>query len=147
MGEHYSPSCDGVFKGRATAYACLTLLILAHAINCRALSEPGWTRKNLATLKYNKTLWLSVVVGTILVFPIIYIPGLNHNVFKHSSLSYEWGYVIAAVTIFIGFAEGYKFIKRRLMKPLCLQTDAAKEMERMRTFASHGDSVIEFKKM
>ncbi|KAK3814942.1 MAG: potassium/sodium efflux P-type ATPase [Benniella sp.] len=142
---HYSPSCDGVFRGRATAYACLTLLILAHVINCRALREPGWTRKNLATLKYNKMLWLSVVVGTILVFPIIYIPGLNQNVFKHSSLRYEWGYVIAAVIIFIGFAEGYKFIKRRLMKPLSLQTDAAKEMERMRTFAPDGDSVIESK--
>ncbi|KAG0240598.1 Na P-type ATPase [Mortierella sp. GBAus27b] len=143
----YSELCDGVFKARATGYACLTLLILAHAVNCRALREPGWTRKNLATLKENKMLWLSIVIGALLVFPIIYIPGLNHNVFKHSSMTYEWGYVVAAVILFIGFAELYKWIKRRVMKPLSLEANAAKEMERMLTFASVNDSVIETKKL
>ncbi|KAF9356183.1 Na+ ATPase [Mortierella sp. AD094] len=143
--SHYSETCDGVYKARATAYSCLTLLILAHAVNCRALREPGWTRKHLATLKYNKMLWLSIVIGALLVFPVVYIPTLNHSVFKHTSLSYEWGFVVADVIVFIIFAEIYKFIKRRVMKPLSIETDAEKEMDRMRTFSSV-DSVMGAKK-
>ncbi|KAI7825373.1 Na+ P-type ATPase [Gamsiella multidivaricata] len=142
---HFSEQCVPVFKARATSYASLTLLILAHAINCRALREPGWTRKNLATLKYNKMLWMSIVIGALLVFPIVYIPGLNHNVFKHMSLTYEWAFVFAVLIIFIGFAEVYKWIKRRTMKPLSLETDAEKGMNRMRTFTSVNDSVMEKK--
>ncbi|KAG0275567.1 Na+ ATPase [Linnemannia exigua] len=137
----YSDSCYGVFRARATAYASLTFLILAHAINCRALRDPGWTPKNLATLKYNKMLWISLVVGVLLVFPVIYIPGLNHNVFKHSAISYEWGLVIAATVLFILCAELYKFIKRRTMKPLAIQSNAAMELERMRTYMSQTDSM------
>ncbi|KAG0309707.1 Na+ ATPase [Dissophora globulifera] len=143
---HYTESCDGVFRARATSYATLTLLILVHTINCRALRESGWTRKNLVTLKYNKMLWMSIVVGALSVIPIIYIPGLNHNVFKHSGLTYEWTFVFAAVIIFIGYAELYKFIKRHTMKPLWPQADAEGEMERMRTFMSFNDSVLEERK-
>ncbi|KAG0295986.1 Na+ ATPase [Linnemannia gamsii] len=137
----YSDACDGVFRARATCYASLTFLLLAHAINCRALRESGWTPKNLATLKYNKMLWISVVVGVIMVFPVIYIPGLNTNVFKHSGISYEWGLVFASLVLFIAFAELYKFIKRRAMKPLSIQSDADAELERMRTFMSQTDSM------
>ncbi|KAG0284293.1 Na+ ATPase [Linnemannia gamsii] len=130
---HYSPSCEGVFKARATAYATLTFLILAHAINCRSLRERGWTYANLSTLKQNKMLWVSIVVGSLLVFPVIYIPGVNHNVFKHSSLSYEWGLVACALVLFIAFAEIYKLIKRRVMKPLSLQNSAEVTLDRSTT--------------
>ncbi|KAF9283180.1 Na+ ATPase [Mortierella alpina] len=142
----YSPICEGVFKARATSYACLTLLILAHAINCRSLRESGWTLKNLSTLRENKMLWMSIVIEALLVFPMVYIPGLNRAVFKHSALTYEWGFIIAAQSFFVGFAELYKFVKRRVMKPLCLGTGAELEMERMRTAASVKDSGIEEKK-
>ncbi|KAF9547988.1 Na+ ATPase [Mortierella hygrophila] len=139
--REYSDSCYGVFRSRTTTYASLTFLILAHAINSRAIRESTWTPKSLATLKYNKMLWISIVVGVILVFPVIYIPGLNHNVFKHSGISYEWGLVIAALVIFIAFAETYKFVKRRTMKPLVMASNANAEMERMRTYMSQTDSM------
>ncbi|KAF9368166.1 Na+ ATPase, partial [Podila verticillata] len=146
----WSQPCDGVFIARATGYACMTFLILVHAINCRALREPGWTIKNLKTLKTNNTLWLSIIIGSLLAFPVIYIPGLNHNVFKHSKLSYEWGLVVADVILFILFAELYKMIKRRTMKPLSGGTDASTEMDRMRTYTMqaatlNADSVLEVK--
>ncbi|GJJ74043.1 P-type Na+/K+ transporter [Entomortierella parvispora] len=137
----YSPSCKWVFRGRATSYACLTFLLLAHAINCRSLRESGWTPQNLSTLKYNKMLWISLVVGSILVFPVIYIPGLNHDVFKHSGISYEWGLVVAALILFLMWAEFYKMIKRRVMKPLIIPTNSNLEMERMRTAMSQSDSL------
>ncbi|KAG0213726.1 Na+ ATPase [Mortierella sp. GBA30] len=137
---HDSPVCRGVYRARATAYACLTFLILAHAINCRALRSSGWKPKNLRTLKHNKMLWLSIVIGSILVFPIIYIPGLNYEVFKHGPMSYEWGLVVAAIVIFIAFAELYKMIKRRTMKPLVTYMGSTQEMDRMRSFMSSKES-------
>ncbi|KAF9137430.1 Na+ ATPase [Mortierella sp. GBA39] len=143
---NWSLACEGIFRARATSYTCMTLLILAHAINCRSLREPGWTITNLKTLEHNKMLWLSVVVGAFLVFPVVYIPGFNHTVFKHSSITYEWGLVIAALLLFILFAEGYKFVKRRLMKPLHLEGNGKLEMELMRTYmtdTSNQDSVID----
>ncbi|KAG0031266.1 Na+ ATPase [Podila clonocystis] len=143
--SHWSEGCDGVFKARATGYACMTFLILVHAINCRALREPGWTIKNLKTLNTNNTLWLSIIIGSLLVFPVVYIPGLNRNVFKHTDISYEWGLVIVDVILFILFAELYKFIKRRVMKPLSGGTDADTEMDRMRTYTMQADSVMEIK--
>ncbi|KAG0078701.1 Na+ ATPase [Podila epicladia] len=106
---------------------------------------PGWTVKNLKTLNTNNTLWLSIIIGSLLVFPVVYIPGLNRNVFKHTTISYEWGLVIVDVILFILFAELYKFIKRRTMKPLSGGTDADTEMDRMRTYTMQGDSVLEVK--
>ncbi|KAI8359658.1 putative Na P-type ATPase [Mortierella sp. GBAus27b] len=116
--QEYSDACDGVFKARATAYASLTFLLLAQAINCRSLRSSSWSVKNLKTLRHNKMLWLSIVIGALFVIPCIYIPGLNKNVFKHTGISYEWGIVVATLVIFILFSDLYKFIKRRTMKPL-----------------------------
>ncbi|KAI1315931.1 Na+ ATPase [Mortierella claussenii] len=144
----YSEACRGVFRARATAYASLTLLLLAHAINCRSLRSSSFAFKNLKTLRRNKMLWLSIVIGAIVVIPCIYIPGLNHNVFKHTSISYEWGIVIAALVLFMLFSDLYKFIKRKTMKPLSIRANSELEMERMRTFASQHtqcDSVMEVK--
>jgi len=144
----WSEDCEGVFRARATAYACMTMLILAHAINCRSLRQSGWSLTNLKTLKHNRMLWMSIVVGALLVFPVVYIPGLNHNVFKHSAMSYEWGLVALSLVIFIAFAEIYKLIKTKLMKPLGLEANGEAEMDRMRTFTlqlEQTDSAIETK--
>ncbi|KAG0023412.1 Na+ ATPase [Podila clonocystis] len=137
----WSEGCTGVFKARATGYACMTFLILVHAINCRALRESGWTIKNLKSMKGNRMLWLSIVVGMILVFPVLYIPGFNTTVFKHTYLTYEWGLVAVDVVLFILFAELYKMIKRRTMKPLSLEAGAM-EMQSMPTGATLADSVM-----
>ncbi|KAG0336972.1 Na+ ATPase, partial [Podila minutissima] len=137
----WSEGCTGVFKARATGYACMTFLILVHAINCRALRESGWTIENLKTMKDNRMLWLSIVVGMVLVFPVLYIPGFNTTVFKHTYLTYEWGLVIVDVILFILFAELYKMIKRHTMKPLSLE-GGAMEMQSMPTGATLADSVI-----
>ncbi|KAF9429229.1 Na+ ATPase [Entomortierella beljakovae] len=146
--SHWSESCEGVFRARATSYTCMTYLILAHAINCRSLRERGWSMENLKTLKENTMLWMSIVVGALLVFPVVYIPGFNHDVFKHSPMTYEWGLVAAALVIFILFAEVYKKIKIRLMKPLGMEANSQVEMDRMRTYMTQftqGDSAIDEK--
>ncbi|KAF9358857.1 Na+ ATPase [Mortierella sp. AD094] len=144
--SQWSPECEGVYRARATSYCCMTFLILSHAVNCRALRDSGWTIKNLKTLKHNKMLWMSIVIGALLVFPVVYIPGLNRNVFKHSAMTYEWGLVLASLVIFVAFAEIYKKIKIRLMKPLNLEANGQIEMDRMRTYMTQitqADSAID----
>ncbi|KAG0199940.1 Na+ ATPase [Mortierella sp. NVP41] len=111
----YSEVCDGVFRARATCYSTLTFLILSHAINCRDIRESGWQWSRLKTVHQNKTLWLSIVIGAMILFPVIYVPGLNKNVFKHLGISYEWGLVFASLFIYTAFVETYKFVKRRTM--------------------------------
>ncbi|KAF9953961.1 Na+ ATPase [Modicella reniformis] len=111
----YSEICDGVFRARATCYASLTVLILSHAINCRDIRKPCWSWKSLKTAKNNKTLWLSIVLGALVLIPVVYVPGLNKNVFKHLSITYEWGLVFAVLFIWITFSEAYKLVKRKTM--------------------------------
>ncbi|KAG0268139.1 Na+ ATPase [Linnemannia exigua] len=111
----YNDLCDTVFRARATCYATLTFLILSHAINCRDIRNSGWQWSRLKTVYHNKTLWLSIVIGAMILFPVIYVPGVNKNVFKHMGISYEWGLVFAALAIYTAFVEMYKFVKRRTM--------------------------------
>ncbi|GJJ74324.1 P-type Na+/K+ transporter [Entomortierella parvispora] len=111
----YSEICDGVFRARATCYATLTFLILSHAINCRDIRQSGWQWSRLKTAQQNKTLWLAIVIGAMILFPVIYVPGLNKNVFKHEGISYEWGLVFGMLFIYTAFVETYKFVKRRTM--------------------------------
>ncbi|KAG0345932.1 Na+ ATPase [Podila minutissima] len=111
----YSEVCEGVFRARATCYATLTFLILSHAINCRDIRQSGWQWSRLKTVHQNKTLWLSIVIGAMILFPVIYVPGLNKNVFKHLGITYEWGIVFASLFIYTAFVETYKFVKRRTM--------------------------------
>ncbi|CAO3566151.1 unnamed protein product [Mortierella alpina] len=111
----YSDVCDGVCRARATCYATLTLLILSHGITCRSIRDPCWTWKSLKTVENNKTLWLSIVLGALVLIPVIYVPGLNRNVFKHLGISYEWGIVFAALVLWIALVETYKLIKRKTM--------------------------------
>ncbi|KAI9596567.1 hypothetical protein BDF19DRAFT_394346 [Syncephalis fuscata] len=113
----FSNACELVFKARGTGYATLTLLILAHGFNCRTLRTPQWTPRNIRRLSKSKPLLLSVLLGILLLFPALYIPVINTEVFKHTSLTWEWALVLIALVIFILISELYRWAKRRLLQP------------------------------
>lgn len=113
----YRDECDTIFKARAASYATLTLLILLHAYNCRSLRQPAWSLKGLRNLYSNSFLANSIILGILLLFPAIYIPGVNHTVFHHTVITHEWGLVLAACAIFIILSEIYKFLKRAFLAP------------------------------
>jgi Na+-exporting ATPase len=119
--DRYSEECSLVFRARSTTFICLTwfALILAwEMIHLRRSffrmeSKPKhpwslWARD----VWRNKFLFWSVFAGVVTVFPIIYIPGLNRIVFKHSPISWEWAVVFIESTMFIGGIEVWKFFKR-----------------------------------
>ncbi|KAI9596494.1 hypothetical protein BDF19DRAFT_491261 [Syncephalis fuscata] len=113
----FSNACELVFKARGTGYATLTLLILAHGINCRTLRAPQWTPYNFRRLGKSKSLLFSILFGILLLFPVLYIPVINTEVFKHTSLTWEWALVLIALVIFILISELYRWAKRRLLQP------------------------------
>ena len=66
----------------------------------------------LADVWDNKFLFVAVVAGFVLIFPLLYIPVINDVVFKHIGLTWEWGIVFIAALLFFLGAETYKYGKR-----------------------------------
>lgn len=54
----------------------------------------------------------SVVIGFVITFPLVYIPGLNEVVFRHASIGWEWAPAFIAFLIFAFGVEGWKYVKR-----------------------------------
>ncbi|KAF9887091.1 hypothetical protein FE257_010585 [Aspergillus nanangensis] len=119
--REYSEECDLVFKARATTFVCLTwfaLFLAWEMVNMRR----SFFRMQPKSTKYftqwaydiwrNKFLFWSIMVGFLTTFPIIYIPVLNHEVFKHTGISWEWGIVFVEAVLFFAGVEAWKLFKR-----------------------------------
>ncbi|KAF9887700.1 hypothetical protein FE257_009653 [Aspergillus nanangensis] len=126
MGERcndgFNPTCELVFQARATTFATLTFLLLVTAWEVKHFSRSLF---NLDPDKYpgklsvfhsvwqNRFLFWAVVAGFVIAFPVIYLPAVNHIVFKHQGIGKEWGIVAACVVVYLVLVESWKAIKRR----------------------------------
>ncbi|KAK0717907.1 ATPase, P-type cation-transporter [Lasiosphaeria miniovina] len=116
----YSPSCEPVFRARAAVFAELTWLILISAWEFKSirrsmfrLSPDDPSRFPLFKDLYeNKFLFWAVTIGALSVFPTVYIPYLNRDVFKHTSISWEWGVVVGMTVVYVLGVEAWKHAKR-----------------------------------
>lgn len=117
----YSERCDGVFRARATTFVSMTwfsLFLAWELINFRR----SFFRMQPKSKKYftqwfwdvwdNKFLFYSVLFGFVSIFVILYVPVINHDVFKHTGISWEWGIVIVEAILFFGGIEAWKWVKR-----------------------------------
>ncbi|PVH76835.1 putative calcium-transporting ATPase 3 [Cadophora sp. DSE1049] len=120
--EDWNETCDVVFEGRATVFAVLSFLLLVTAWEVKHFSrslfnlDPRRFKGPFSIFKalvYNRFLLWAVVAGFVITFPVIYIPVVNKTVFKHKSISWEWGVVFGALVCYIAFVESWKAIKRR----------------------------------
>ena len=120
-----SPSCDTVFRARATVFAELTWLILIAAWEIKSLRRSLFSLSPstashgplqvIRDLYANRFLFFAVIIGAASVFPAAYIPGLNTNVFKHSGgIGWEWALAFGAVGVFVAGVEGWKMVKRTM---------------------------------
>ncbi|KAF8467631.1 P-type ATPase-like protein [Kalaharituber pfeilii] len=118
----YSAECDTVFRARGAVFAQLTWLILISAWEFKSIRrsmfrlDPYQTEHKFPFFRdvyANKFLFWSVIIGALSVFPVIYIPGLNTNVFKHKGITWEWGLSFGAIPVFVIGVEAWKFIKRK----------------------------------
>lgn len=119
----YNDSCDVVFRARASVFAELTWCILISAWELKSMRRSMFALDPMNTTRKfpffhdvyeNKFLFWSVVLGALSVFPAVYIPGLNRDVFKHTGITWEWAPAIICVIIFVCGMEVWKFTKSRM---------------------------------
>lgn len=116
-----SNECELVFRARATTFVCLTwfaLFLAWEMVNMRR----SFFRMQPHSKKYftqwahdvwrNKFLFWSILTGFITVVPLIYIPVINHYVFKHTGISWEWAIVVVETILFFLGVESWKWAKR-----------------------------------
>ena len=116
----YSDSCIPVFRARAAVFALLTWLILISAWEFKSIRRSMFhlnpdNHKKFAVfhdLWSNQFLFWAVLIGLVSVFPTVYIPGLNRNVFKHTNISWEWGVIIGMSIVYVVGIECWKAVKR-----------------------------------
>ena len=109
----HGTNCDTVLRARGTSFLTLNTLLLLHAYNCRHQRLPFWKSP-----LNNKVLLGSVVFGTLICIPILYIPYLSDKVFKHTGGTWEWGMIAGLSVGFMMLCEVYKFFKRVFLPPL-----------------------------
>jgi len=116
----YSAGCDTVFRARATTFVCLTWFALALAWEMTHMRRSFfrvrpqgsvWTQWARDVWR-NRFLFWAVLAGFGTVFPVLYIPVINRDVFKHEGISWEWGIVFVSSALFVAGVELWKFAKR-----------------------------------
>jgi Na+-exporting ATPase len=117
----YSDQCEAVFRARAATFAELTWLILISAWEFKSLRRSMFALNPDSDSKFsffkdiygNRFLFYSVVIGALSVFPVVYIPVINTDFFKHKGITWEWALAIGMVFVFVGGIEAWKAVKRR----------------------------------
>ncbi|KAI9901088.1 hypothetical protein N3K66_002905 [Trichothecium roseum] len=118
--KKYNDTCDVVFRARAATFAELTWLILVSAWEFKSLRRSMFRLNPDDDSKFpvfkdiyaNKFLFWSVVLGGLSVFPVVYIPYLNTDFFKHKGITWEWALSVGFVIVFIVGIEAWKWTKR-----------------------------------
>ncbi|KAF3932621.1 hypothetical protein ABW19_dt0200362 [Dactylella cylindrospora] len=118
----YNDSCDLVFRARGAVFVTTVWLILLSAWEFKSIRrsvfrldpEDDHPFPVFKDIYKNKFLFWAVAIGFVSVFPVLYIPKLTTNFFKHKGISWEWSLPIVSVFIFIFGVEAWKFCKRKL---------------------------------
>ncbi|KAM0206954.1 hypothetical protein ACHAPQ_001885 [Fusarium lateritium] len=118
--QRYSEACVPVFKARAATFAELTWLILISAWEFKSLRRSIFRLNPDDDSKFpvfkdiysNRFLFWSVILGGLSVFPVVYIPVLNHKFFKHTGITWEWALSVGFTVVFVAGIELWKMTKR-----------------------------------
>ncbi|KAF3928507.1 hypothetical protein ABW20_dc0109755 [Dactylellina cionopaga] len=118
----YNDSCDLVFRARGAVFVTTVWLILLSAWEFKSIRrsvfrldpEDEHPFPLFKDIYHNRFLFWAVAIGFVSVFPVLYIPKLTTNFFKHKGISWEWSLPIVSVVVFIFFVEAWKFCKRKL---------------------------------
>ncbi|KAI1641134.1 hypothetical protein F4809DRAFT_587447 [Biscogniauxia mediterranea] len=125
LGENcnktYSERCEPVFRARATVFAEITWLILISAWEFKDIRRSMFKLNPdsdgrfsmFQDLYANQFLFWAVLLGALSVFPVVYIPVVNTNVFKHVGITWEWSIAVVATILFVAGMELWKLIKRQ----------------------------------
>jgi hypothetical protein len=79
------------------------------------------------------------MAGFITIFPTLYIPVINHDVFKHTGISWEWGIVFVEATLFFLGIEAWKWGKRVFFRRRAVKMAETKEDLESKVFSQFSD--------
>ncbi|KAF2176043.1 potassium/sodium eff [Zopfia rhizophila CBS 207.26] len=147
LGENcnnaYSEQCNLVFRARATTFVCLTwfaLFLAWEMVNFRRSffrqhprdENYPWYRvfyQWWEDSRRNPFLFWAVIAGFVTIFPTLYIPVINHAVFKHEAITWEWGLVVAESMLFFAGAEAWKWSKRIYFRRRAHKESGTRDLE------------------
>nr|POE88108.1 sodium transport atpase 5 [Quercus suber] len=162
--ESIDGGCDVIFRARSTCFATLTwfsVFLAWEVIDLRRSffrMQPGSKRyltQWSLDIWRNQFLFWAVILGFITIFPILYIPGLNDVVFKHTSISWvciaksseivklkadhvqEWAIVMIASLLFFLGVETYKTFKRMYFRNQVRNTNLAVDDPELKLFSRY----------
>lgn len=106
--QSQTPECEHIFRARGATFACMTLLLLLHAFNCKDL------HRSLRHMRFgdNPALVGAVLLGLVTLIPGFYIPVIYRDVFYQAPLDWEWGLILGSCVFFLIAAEAYKAFLR-----------------------------------
>ncbi len=67
-------------------------------------------------VRRNPLLFWSILAGFLTIFPTLYIPVINHQVFKHTGITWEWSIVVIEAILFFLGCETWKWCKRIFLR-------------------------------
>lgn len=73
-------------------------------------------------VRRNKFLFWAIIFGFVTIFPTLYIPVINREVFKHEGITWEWAIVVIAALLFFAGVEAWKFGKRVFFRRRAVKT-------------------------
>lgn len=130
----YSDRCDTVFRARATTFVSMTwfaLFLAWEMVDMRRsffhmeFDSERWFALWARGIWRNKVLFWAIMAGFLTVFPTLYIPVINRDVFKHEGISWEWGIVFIEAMLFFLGVEAWKWAKRVYFRRHPIPTDDA----------------------
>ncbi|KAJ0419239.1 hypothetical protein BJY00DRAFT_324568 [Aspergillus carlsbadensis] len=119
--RNFNMQCEPVFRARATTFISLTWFALFLAWEMVDMRRSFFRMQPDSKLYFtqwmfdiwrNQFLFWAILAGFILVFPVLYVPVINHDVFKHTGISWEWGIVGVETVLFFAGVESWKWAKR-----------------------------------
>lgn len=139
-------TCDTVFRARATTFTCMTWFALFLAWEMMNLRR-SFFRMQPDSKRYftqwmhdiwrNQFLFWGIMAGFVLAFPVLYIPVINHSVFKHSRISWEWGIVFVETVLFFLGIEAWKWCKRVYFRRRAFREEKEGERRGLRDFSRY----------
>ncbi|KAI9250466.1 hypothetical protein BDA99DRAFT_563983 [Phascolomyces articulosus] len=117
--SHYQEGvCDSFYLARGsllTAVIIISIIIMTH---CRSHRRSEWDRRGLLVSLKSKAVFGTLVFDLVCLVIFLYIPVVAIQGFRHLGITWEWGMIMGLALFTVVSGELFKFIKRRVMKPL-----------------------------
>ncbi|KAF7731875.1 hypothetical protein EC973_007706 [Apophysomyces ossiformis] len=110
--------CDSFFRGRASLLVTFTFASLVIMVHCRSYRCVEWGPRGLKQTFTSYTFLGSLAFDIVCLVVFLEVEAVAVKGFRMMQITWEWGLDIALVLFFVVYGEVYKWIKRKVMKPL-----------------------------